>query len=250
MTEFPVGATEWLQFSIQVIATLALIRIVSAEMGRVLSDLPSYWRTEDHKPKQLQGWAKTAEPRPSNILMSQVILCADAVVNIRMNESYHKALQAADPAKPDLALRLIGRSYAGSHKRQFDEHLSKVRGAIRRAGLEAHKSPEEGLPSLAKLLTKVSERNLLHRHFALLDEDDLLGVEPVEDRNWDNWKVSLASIVVAAVAGAAYYAGVPKELIVYVIGAIGVVAMSVLFPKHRRRDGLEVLDSVRGIQRP
>lgn len=209
----------------------------------------SFKRTPSDLPQAHGIWVAHNTPA-SNSLMNEVIACADALLHIQLNANHAFAFGVATSDGFDKAIRRIRRRVPLMSRKDFDEHANAVRGAISKARAEIHKNPEDGLKLFAKLLIKVSERNLEHRFFALLDEDQLRGIEPVEGKRRDRLRTPIVAFTAALAGILAYYAGVPIEFTPYIIGIGGILVNQFAFPKSRERSGLEILDSLRGVQRP
>lgn len=209
----------------------------------------SFRRTPFDIPQAHGVWVVHNRPA-SYALMNEVIACADALLHIQLNANHAYAFSVATSDGFDRAIRRIRRRVSLASRKDFDEHANAVRGVIDKARAEIHKNPEDGLKLLAELLLKVSERNLMHRFFALLDDDQLHGVEPVEGRRRDRFRTPIVAFAAVLAGILSYYIGVPIEFTPYIIGVSGIVVSKFVYSEKRERNGLDILDSVRGVQRP
>ncbi|MEY9490880.1 hypothetical protein RKD26_006674 [Streptomyces calvus] len=142
------------------------------------------------------------------------------------------------------AWKLRHRPMRGPRRREYRKHAAEVVGAIRR--LEARQDIDADTGQLfeetAHLLVKITERYARGSTLALLDPDDLDGVDPAVNREW----VRLVVLGVV-MTGAAIAAGLSKLSAAgstQIVAVVGAVAWVLLY-RDRLTAG-DVLDVMRG----
>ncbi|MBR8642751.1 hypothetical protein KEF29_34170 [Streptomyces tuirus] len=136
-----------------------------------------------------------------------------------------------------------------NRRRTLQVHARQVVSVLRMATHRIDQSPEDGLRELGLLLLQIAERQAEGRVGALLDEEQLAGIEPVTVRDWERLKLVVLLGICAMSAVGAHALDVPGALLPYAVGGAG-LATALLVYGSRARDGLDIIDSLRGIQRP
>ncbi len=93
----------------------------------------------------------------------------------------------------------------------------------------------------------IAERYAEGRVGALLDEEQL--TQSVRAPNWEPLRLAGVAVLTTGAAIGAHQIGVPDALTPYVVGGSGVLTLILLYGS-RVRAGLDILDAVRGVQRP
>ncbi|MFD0057499.1 hypothetical protein ACFVHR_27680 [Streptomyces sp. NPDC127168] len=127
------------------------------------------------------------------------------------------------------------------------QHHNKVVGALHSAEKKLEENPDSGARELAKMLLEIANQYAEGKVGNLLPSTDLSNVIPARDRR--PLKLIFTASTVCAVTVGSVLLGVPDAAIASIVGLSGVVVIS-LTQGASMRDGLEILDSVRGIQRP
>ncbi|MEU1895988.1 hypothetical protein [Streptomyces pristinaespiralis] len=135
-----------------------------------------------------------------------------------------------------------------SHRRkELRRHGALVVAAVHRAEKGLDRDRDEARKEIAELMLTICERFTDGRIGALLDESRLTGVEPVSSREW----IRLPTAVSLTVGGAVgiSFTGLPSSAFPYAVGGVGLLCFTAVYG-HRSGRALDLLDSVRGIQRP
>lgn len=132
-----------------------------------------------------------------------------------------------------------------SHRRRrLKNHYRLVVAQMRRAEARVDVEGVAALAPLASLMMKLGERFLVGRTGALLDAEDFdTGVAPVRD--WESLRLISAALLIASCAVGVGLLSLPDHVTVYVIGACGVVILSLLYGR-RVYDFLGLLSLMRG----
>ncbi|WP_157857853.1 hypothetical protein [Streptomyces durhamensis] len=126
-------------------------------------------------------------------------------------------------------------------------HAGLVIAALRKAQMQVHVEPERGVQELASLLLKISDRCAEGRFGALLDDAQLVGLDPVRD--YEPLRMAAVAVLTTSGVATAKLFGVPDALMVYAAGLSAILSLLLVYGRNARR-GLDILDSLRGIQRP
>lgn len=135
-----------------------------------------------------------------------------------------------------------------SHRRAgLGQHSKLVVAALQQAERKLDTDRDQALKDIADLMLTISERYVDGRVGALLDESQLSGLEPVANREW----MRLLTAIVLTVSSALGIAllGLPSSAVPYVMGGVGLLCFTAVFGQRSSRT-LDLLDSVRGVQRP
>lgn len=127
------------------------------------------------------------------------------------------------------------------------KHAALVCAALRKASSRIDADPDQGLQQMAELAMKITERYADRRWGALLDDADLANLEPVRSREF--LRLVAAAVLTAAAALGISLLNPPAAVLPVLIGAIGLVSMSAIYGP-RAHGPLDLLDAVRGVQRP
>ncbi|MER6138491.1 hypothetical protein ABT174_00315 [Streptomyces sparsogenes] len=144
--------------------------------------------------------------------------------------------------------RLRGGVSRLSHRRQPLKHHARLTiAALRAAESRLDTETDQALQDLATLAVKVADQYVAGRLGALLDENELTGLEPVSEH--ELLRMGLAVVLIAAAAVGVAVLNLPAAAQTPLLGVSGVIILAVVF-KRNYRAGLDILDSVRAIQRP
>lgn len=136
----------------------------------------------------------------------------------------------------------------GSVRRKaLKEHTALVAAAIQRATTKVDVDPSAGLSELAELSFTITIRCADCRSGALLDRSDLSDLSPL--RSHETLRLFGAVMLTLAAAVGISFLGAPAAATPLLIGGVGLVCFSMIYG-HNSPRSLELLDSVRGIQRP
>ncbi|MEH0402862.1 hypothetical protein ACFY7V_03485 [[Kitasatospora] papulosa] len=141
----------------------------------------------------------------------------------------------------------IGLSRGSLRRRALSEHVALVAAALQREmdGIDAN--PSRNAANLGELAAHICERYSHGRWGALLDPPLLTGLTPVANRELQRVVVLVAVIVAAGcICG---FLDVPGTAATILTGGIGVLVARITFGPNFA-NSLNLLDSMRGIQRP
>ncbi|WP_158710515.1 hypothetical protein [Streptomyces flavochromogenes] len=105
------------------------------------------------------------------------------------------------------------------------------------------------LTTLAETLTKVANAHSVGKIGELLSETEVGSLSPARSRDFEPLKMALTALMLSGSVLLVTFLDLPDAAVTSVVGAMGILAVSVIYGSNARR-GLEILDSVRGIQRP
>lgn len=135
-----------------------------------------------------------------------------------------------------------------SHRRRLlSEHHGRVISALRATEAKLDSDPDNGARELAKMLLEVANQYAINKTGNLLPSVDL-DTYPAA-RNWEPLKTVAVAAVVCAATAAAVILKVPATALTPLVGLAGVLAAALIYG-GRSRSALDILDTVRGIQRP
>jgi hypothetical protein len=126
------------------------------------------------------------------------------------------------------------------------DHVKLVAAALQKATLGLDERPGGAPREVASLAFLICNRYVDQRWGALLDERQLAGLVPIHDREPIRLAVAVTLSVGAAVGVVAL--GVPSTVAPWVMSGVAVLVFTGLLGRGPK--GLELLDSLRGIQRP
>ena len=105
------------------------------------------------------------------------------------------------------------------------------------------------LPALAETLLRIANSYSSGKIGELLPAAEVESLTPARSRDLEPFKMMLTALMLSGSALLVTLLDLPDAAITSLIGAMGIIAVSLVYGANARR-GLEVLDSVRGIQRP
>ncbi|MEU4504118.1 hypothetical protein [Streptomyces sp. NPDC024089] len=144
--------------------------------------------------------------------------------------------------------RAWGTASTRSHRqRALKEHAGLVVAALYKAESRIDRDPDDALKDLARMMLTIADRYTAGKVGVLLDEEQLAGLVPVADR--EPWRIAGTALVVAGVGAGIALLDLPGAAETYLVGGAGAATVALLYGRRAHR-GLEVLDAVRGIQRP
>ncbi|MCT4356292.1 hypothetical protein M5362_24495 [Streptomyces sp. Je 1-79] len=147
-----------------------------------------------------------------------------------------------------VARRAWGSVPNGSDRhRLLKEHAGLVVAALFAAESRIDHDPDQAVKDLARMLVRIADRYAAGRLGALLDEEQLAGLTPIADR--EPLRLAVTAVVVAGIGVGVALLDLPGVAETYLIGGAGAAVVAILYGRRAHR-GLDVLDAVRGIQRP
>lgn len=131
-----------------------------------------------------------------------------------------------------------------SQRGEYTEHAAHVVGALRAMASRQDRDPDLGkvLEDTTVMLLKISDRYSRARILALLDPEDLEGVEPVMRREW--LRIMFVAVTVIGVVSGAVAWKWPEAAVVPLLSVVALLAGSIAY-KGRVR-GAELLSILRG----
>ncbi|MBQ0986844.1 hypothetical protein KBZ10_20475 [Streptomyces sp. F63] len=184
-----------------------------------------------------------------------VVLVAAAVQSARACRKWEARTRLGTPPRISLrvAERVIRRAYRTRnvsarrhHRRHLRAHAAHVIGALRAVEVRQDRDSAAAYHDLAVMLLTIAERYAEGRIGELLDEADLVGVEPVVDRA--GLRFAAAGAVVLGVLGAASWGGVPAEVMGPLLGVTATAAVVLAYGMGIPRPS-DLVDIVRGADR-
>ncbi|MFF7769338.1 hypothetical protein ACFZC7_22885 [Streptomyces massasporeus] len=130
-----------------------------------------------------------------------------------------------------------------SRSRRLRQHQRLVVAAIVEAESRLDRAPLDELPTIVEISMKILERHLLGLNGALLPDEELKNVEPAKD--WEPFRMVTAALLMAGTAIAVGFFDLPDPAITALLGATGLVSVSLMFGRGAR-SALDVVDIVRG----
>ncbi|MGW4149288.1 hypothetical protein [Streptomyces albogriseolus] len=153
----------------------------------------------------------------------------------------------------DALLRLSDESeavYQGSrHKEQLREHHRKVIAALQEKEAALYVDVRAALPDLAEMLVRIANAHSDGRIGQLLPASEIAHLTPVEVAKREHFKMVAVAVLLGGGGVLVAFLDLPTTATTSLIGAIGITIVSMVYG-HQARKGLELSDSVRGIQRP
>ncbi|MFC9113374.1 hypothetical protein ACFTWN_08545 [Streptomyces sp. NPDC057092] len=135
-----------------------------------------------------------------------------------------------------------------SHRKSvLKEHHARVVAAIQKVEAKVDVDVVGGSRELAEILLHVANRYADGKVGELLPAEVLDDVHPV--RNWEPVKMIATAVLLGGLTVAAVLMKIPEAALTPVVGVAGILAVSLVYGRNAR-SGLDILDSVRGIQRP
>lgn len=135
-----------------------------------------------------------------------------------------------------------------SHRRHLlKTHTGRVVAALQKTEALIDEDSQQALKDLGAMLLKIAARYTDGQVGKLLDPAELDGLEPVANR--EPVRLAVAAIAVAAAGAGIAFLDLPGGAETYLVGGIGAGIVALLYGRRAHR-GLDVLDAVRGVQRP
>lgn len=184
-------------------------------------------------------------------------LCALLVVccaTLRQTAPHHKPIHLRNIDRLiDLLGRELGRLARGPgferrspRRKALRNHTELVTAALYKTGTQLDSSPLSASDDLADMAYRICDAYVERRWGALLQDSELTGLDPV--RNRETLKMATAGLITLCVSYGAALLNVPGAVLPLVFGLTGVVSFNLVLGRSPR--SLELLDAVRGIQRP
>ncbi|MFE6808656.1 hypothetical protein ACFVEN_44440 [Streptomyces sp. NPDC057681] len=205
------------------------------------------------------SWRTSADEKRWTLKRNKVpYLCAQLVrccAQVRPSSTRRRKvlLKRIDQSADDLIRELMrlprdrGLYPRRSPRRQaVHRHVALVAAALRKKTLELDTEPERAFYELSQMSLKICTAYVGRRWGRLLEDSELSGLEPFRRR--ESLRITSALVITVAAAYGASAAGLPSAVLPLVIGAVGVLAFTLIV--GRTPQALALLDSMRGIQRP
>ncbi|MGW8744929.1 hypothetical protein [Streptomyces sp. NPDC055794] len=129
-----------------------------------------------------------------------------------------------------------------SRARRLRSHQRIVIAALTKAESELDCSPQ-AINEIVEISLEITENYTRGLYGALLAPERLEGIEPARD--WEPIRLALAALVIAAAAVAVSFFDMPDPAITALMGATGIVAITLLYGRGAR-SALDIVDTVRG----
>ncbi|KES02960.1 hypothetical protein BU52_33110 [Streptomyces toyocaensis] len=136
-----------------------------------------------------------------------------------------------------------------SRRRRLRKHHLKVVAALQEKEAAIDVDVRAALPDLAETLTKVANAHSEGRIGQLLPASEVDHVPPVEHVKREHIRMVAVAVLLGGFGVLVAFLDLPDTATTSLIGAIGITAASVVYGL-KARQGMDILDSVRGIQRP
>ncbi|MEU6381908.1 hypothetical protein [Streptomyces sp. NPDC046909] len=181
-----------------------------------------------------------------------VISCARARSGVARRRGAF--LQGVDLAVCALAQELV-RLPADPHlfhrnscrRKEVRRHVHLVAAALQQKNLRLDtEDADTALIDIAGMALRICDAYVERHWGSLLAETQLTGIEPIHER--EAIRVAAAGLITVSVSYLAAAGGVSAAALPLVIGLAGVISFNVILGRTPR--ALELLDSIRGIQRP
>jgi hypothetical protein len=201
-------------------------------------------------------------PRPGRIVLGRsfrvAMLCGLLVQSVGARDILPRSWRRGVHASIDYNVRQLGGaimaiprdktiSAVAARRGELKQHTALVAAALERAAREFDKDPDRAARELCAMTALILDRYLDCRFGALLDEDQLTGLEPV--RNRETLRLILAATLTAAAAVGIGFLNPPAAAVPLLIGVAGLLFFSLAYG-HRTGRSLDYLDALRGVQRP
>ncbi|MET7575176.1 hypothetical protein ABZT04_42980 [Streptomyces sp. NPDC005492] len=177
----------------------------------------------------------------------------------RCTDTYSHGARRADSARALAgAVRITSRTVNRMHRtsqrlpvrshrrRQLKHHAGLVVAALRQAEARIDVEGAAAIPELARLLMKIADRYVQGHLGALLDDEELTGLEAVRD--WEALRIAAFVVITVGSAATVSQIGLPESTRAYAISACGVLAAVLVYGQQRARRGLDLLSQIRGGQ--
>ncbi|MEU6394799.1 hypothetical protein [Streptomyces sp. NPDC046939] len=125
-------------------------------------------------------------------------------------------------------------------------HVNLVAAALQKQTLRLDSDPSGAAREIASMALTICNAYVLQQHGRFLSEAQLAGLEPA--RNREVLRIAAAGVITFSVSYLGAVVGVPGTVLPLLFGLVGVIAFNTIVGRTSR--SLELLDSVRGLQRP
>jgi len=153
----------------------------------------------------------------------------------------------------DEILRISGQSVTVTHPSRrgklLREHHLKVIGALEEKEAVIDVDVRTALPELAETLTRIVNNYSAGKIGQLLPASEIDHATPFEPVKRNHFKMAAVAVLLGGCGVLVAFLDLPEAATTSLIGAIGITIVSIIYGP-RAREGLDFLDSVRGIQRP
>ncbi|MFD0304752.1 hypothetical protein [Streptomyces sp. NPDC127119] len=199
----------------------------------------------------------TASRRSKAAVARQTVLVGRvAVVVISANRMRREGFRK----RPQNVNRLVGdvgslkRQIAHQHQsvyvpimsaraRRLRNHQRVVIAALGKVEEDLDRNPIDASRKLAEFSIEIAERYAKGLYGALLSSEEIEGIDPVRD--WEPFRLIVAAVVIAGAAIAVAFFDIPDPAITALMGAAGLIAITLLYGRGAR-SALDVVDVVRG----
>jgi hypothetical protein len=161
------------------------------------------------------------------------------------------AISLAGISKSILAVTDVSKSVTRrSHRKAtLRKHHLQVIAALQEKERVIDTNVRAALPDLAQTLTRIANSYSEGKIGELLPVSEVGSLHPAHTRNFEPLKMILTALLLSGFALLVTMLDVPEAATTSLVGAAGIAAVSVVYGT-KARQGLDILDSVRGIQRP
>lgn len=131
-------------------------------------------------------------------------------------------------------------------RKTVHRHTRLVAAALHAKLARLDADPQDTLRELGDMSLRICDAYLGHRWGRLLEDHELAGLEPA--RSYEALRLAAAGGITVGVSYVAALIGVPAAVLPLVCGLTGLLSFNLALGRTSR--SLELLDSLRGIQRP
>lgn len=128
----------------------------------------------------------------------------------------------------------------------IQHHVGLVAAALRKASVQVDVDPERAVTELGDMAMRICNGYVQRSWGNLLEESELAGLEPLRDR--EQLRLAVAGALTFATVLAGGFLGLPGMALTVLVGLVGTLSFRGLLGRTPR--AMEMLDSLRGIQRP
>jgi hypothetical protein len=146
-----------------------------------------------------------------------------------------------------LSIKYGSTSFRSHRRHTLKDHHRRVIAALKQAETQLDIDPDTASRKLAEMLMLIADRYAQGKLGDLLPSEVLQDVQPA--RSWETAKMVVTALMVTGIAVAAVLMKLPEAALTTVVGAGGIIAVGLVYGRNAR-SGFDILDSVRGIQRP
>ncbi|MET7809765.1 hypothetical protein ABZT26_02760 [Streptomyces sp. NPDC005395] len=139
--------------------------------------------------------------------------------------------------------------FRSKRRDRLREHHFKVIAAIEEKEAAIDVDARTALPDLAETLMKIANAYSSGKIGQLLPDADLAHVTPFEPPKREHFKMVAVAVLLGGCGVLVAFLDLPDTATTSLIGALGIAIASMVYGR-RAREAMDLLDSLRGIQRP